>query len=89
MRVLVTGGTGFIGSHAVAALHSAGHDIRLLVRSPDRIAPALAPHGIGQPEHVIGDITDADSVRRAVDGCEPSSMPLPSTTSTRVLAVRR
>ena len=32
MRVLVTGGTGFVGSHAVAALHADGHELRLLAR---------------------------------------------------------
>ena len=43
MRVLVTGGTGFVGSHSVKALVDAGHEVRLLVRAPERIAPALAP----------------------------------------------
>ncbi len=30
MRILVTGGTGFVGCHTVAALHRAGHELRLL-----------------------------------------------------------
>jgi dihydroflavonol-4-reductase len=71
MRVLVTGGTGFVGSHAVAALHAAGHEIRLLVRRPDRIPPALEPLGISEPvDHVVGDVADQASVERAVDGCD-------------------
>ncbi len=43
MRVLVTGGTGFVGSHTVAALIEKGHDLRLLVRSPDRFAAGVEP----------------------------------------------
>ena len=71
MRVLVTGGTGFVGSHTVAALAAAGHEVRLLVRSPDRIAPALAPHGIsGDVDHRVGDVTDADAVEAALSGCD-------------------
>ena len=69
MRVLVTGGTGFVGSHTVAALCRAGHTVRLLVRRPERIAPALEPHGISDAvEHVVGDATDPASVARANDG---------------------
>jgi nucleoside-diphosphate-sugar epimerase len=71
MQVLVTGGTGFVGSHTVAALMDAGHEVRLLVRSPGRIAPALAPHGIsGEVDHVVGDVTDPAAVKRALDGCD-------------------
>jgi dihydroflavonol-4-reductase len=70
MKVLVTGGTGFVGSHSVKAIVDAGHDLRLLVRSPDRLAPALEPLGLRGLEHVVGDATDADSVRRAMDGCD-------------------
>jgi dihydroflavonol-4-reductase len=40
------------------------------VRSPDRTAPALAPLGIDEPEAVIGDVTDAVSVEKAMDGCD-------------------
>jgi nucleoside-diphosphate-sugar epimerase len=70
VRVLVTGGTGFVGSHSVKALRDAGHAVRLLVRSPGRIAPALRPHGLEEPEHVVGDVTDAEAVNRALDGCD-------------------
>jgi len=41
MRVLVTGGTGYVGSHTVAALVRQGHQVRLLVRARERIAPPL------------------------------------------------
>jgi dihydroflavonol-4-reductase len=70
MKVLVTGGTGFVGSHTVKAIVDAGHDLRLLVRSPDRLASALEPLGVHDVEHVVGDATDAESVRRAMDGCD-------------------
>jgi nucleoside-diphosphate-sugar epimerase len=70
VKVLVTGGTGFVGAHSVKALIDAGHTVRMLVRSPDRIGPALGPLGTQAPEHVVGDVTDADSVRRALAGCD-------------------
>ena len=69
MLVLVTGATGFIGSHAVAALRRDGHDVRILVRHPDRVAPALEPHGV-TASVVIGDMTDPRSVATAVSGCD-------------------
>lgn len=70
MKVLVTGGTGFIGAHTVAALRAEGHDVRLLVRSRDRVAPALDPLGVTDVDAVVGDCTDAASVRRATEGCD-------------------
>jgi dihydroflavonol-4-reductase len=70
MRVLVTGGTGFVGSHTVKALQDAGHEVRLLVRDAARIAPALEPLGAGPVDHVVGDVTESDSVRRALQGCD-------------------
>lgn len=38
MKVFVTGGTGFVGSHLVDALVARGDDVSLLVRSPDKLA---------------------------------------------------
>lgn len=62
MKILVTGGTGFIGTKVVGALREAGHDVRALVRDPGRGA-ALGC------ELAEGDMTDAESLRRAVEGC--------------------
>ncbi len=70
MRVLITGGTGFVGSHTVAALVRQGHWVRLLARSHDRVEPALAPHHVEASDVVIGDVTDQSAVERAVAGCE-------------------
>lgn len=69
MRVLVTGATGFIGSHTAAALVAAGHDVRILARDPARVAPAIDPHGV-EVDVAIGDMTDAEAVRAALAGCD-------------------
>jgi dihydroflavonol-4-reductase len=71
MKVLVTGATGFVGAHTVAALRHAGHEPRLLVRDPGRAGPALEPLGVaGDVELVTGDVTDGASVKDAVAGCD-------------------
>jgi nucleoside-diphosphate-sugar epimerase len=72
MKVLVTGGTGFLGSHTVAQLAAAGHEPRVMARSRDRVAPALRIHELDPAavEVAVGDITDASSVREAVQGCD-------------------
>ena len=70
MKVLVTGGTGFVGSHSVAALVSQGHQVRLLVRSPDRVARSLSPLGVADVESVLGDVTAPQSVAEAMAGCD-------------------
>lgn len=70
MRILVTGGTGFVGSHSVAALIDRGHEVKLLVRSAERIAPALEPHRVGELPFVEGDVTNADDVEAAMQECD-------------------
>lgn len=69
MRVLITGGTGFVGSHTTAAVLRAGHTVRLLARRPERVKTALAPLGITVRDVVRGDVLDPESVRAAVAGC--------------------
>ena len=47
MKVLVTGATGFIGSHIVEALRAAGHDTVALVRPDSARGAAALPSGLG------------------------------------------
>jgi nucleoside-diphosphate-sugar epimerase len=72
MLVCVTGGTGFVGAHSVAALVRAGHRVRLLARAPERVRSALTPLHVDPAavEVVPGDVTDADSVAAAVRGAD-------------------
>lgn len=72
MLVSVTGGTGFVGSHTVAALLRAGLRVRLLVRDKAAVAPALAPHGFGPDavEIATGDVRDRAAVSAAVGGAD-------------------
>jgi len=58
MRVLVTGGTGFVGSHSAVELARAGCEVRLLVRDPAKAARVFAPHGAAFADVVQGDVTD-------------------------------
>jgi len=57
MRVLVTGGTGFIGAWTTKAFVDAGHDVRLLVRDPERVKKNLVPIGVDGVDTVTGDVT--------------------------------
>ena len=61
--ILVTGASGFVGGHIVGALHAAGKDVRSLVRDPSKAARLGG-------ELIQGDMTDPDSLRRAVEGVD-------------------
>jgi uncharacterized protein YbjT (DUF2867 family) len=66
--ILVTGGTGFVGHHVVHALRAEDRPVRALVRDPTSAgARTIANWGCELAE---GDVTDAESLRRAVEGCD-------------------
>ncbi|MEV4555580.1 NAD-dependent epimerase/dehydratase family protein [Kitasatospora sp. NPDC049285] len=72
MLVSVTGGTGFLGIHSIAAIVRAGHRVRLLARDPAAAERALARAEIapGAVDVAAGDATDTPSVERAVRGAD-------------------
>ena len=65
-KTLVTGASGFIGSHVARALAQRGDELRLLVRRGSSVDHL---NGI-EFERVTGDITDRRAVRRAMKGAE-------------------
>ena len=77
MKVLVTGGTGYLGRAVVSALAARGHDLVVFARSATRS---------GLPGATIdGDIRDRAALERAATGCDATGMhcgkdgsPLPS-----------
>lgn len=66
MRVLVTGGAGFIGSHVVPCLLDRGHAVRVL----DDLSSGRREHVPTGVDFREGTITDPDAVRAAVDGVD-------------------
>ncbi|GLW05772.1 NAD-dependent epimerase [Microtetraspora sp. NBRC 13810] len=72
MLVSVTGGTGFVGAHSVAALVRRGHRVRLLARDEQRAGRALGALGVdpGAVDVVVGDVTDEGRAVRAIRGAD-------------------
>ncbi|MFI7325605.1 NAD-dependent epimerase/dehydratase family protein [Streptomyces rubiginosohelvolus] len=70
MRVLITGGAGFIGSHVVAALAAAGHESVVL----DALLPSAHPGGtppqLPGDRVVVGDVRDREAVADALAGVD-------------------
>jgi uncharacterized protein YbjT (DUF2867 family) len=67
VKVLVTGATGYVGGRLVPRLLDLGHDIRVMVRDPARIA---GKEWANRVEVVRGDIEDPGSLGPALDGIE-------------------
>lgn len=59
MKILVTGGTGFIGGYFVPMLLKKGHRVRLLVRDVKKARNQFGE----QCEYFVGDVTDKESIK--------------------------
>ncbi len=66
MRALVTGATGCVGANIVEALLTHGHQVRALRRTTSRLEALEGLH----PEWAWGDVTDENSLREAMAGCD-------------------
>ncbi len=64
MKVLLTGGTGFLGKNVARALAARGHEVRLLAREGSNLS------GLAPAEVVRGDVCDAAALSRAALGCQ-------------------
>jgi dihydroflavonol-4-reductase len=64
VKLLVTGGTGFLGTHLVPRLLEAGHEVRLIGRTRP------ASPGSARAEFIQGDLKNRETVRRALESVE-------------------
>jgi dihydroflavonol-4-reductase len=66
VKALVTGGTGFVGSHVARTLVDAGHTVRILHRKSSKLDVLK---GLTF-ESTLGDVLEEDALRVACEGCE-------------------
>ncbi len=64
MKIFVTGGAGYVGSHCVRALCDAGHEVVVL----DNLSQGHAPAVDARAALVRSDLADIDSLRATIDG---------------------
>jgi dihydroflavonol-4-reductase len=69
-KVLVTGGTGFVGSWITTTLLEAGHGVRLAVRRPEQVARTFAGRDLVPDDVQVVDLLDSASVDAAIVGCD-------------------
>ncbi len=73
MRILVTGGLGFIGSHLVDDLVGGGHDVVVLDSVADHVHAVEPDHANPGATYVRGDVRDPDAWRTVLPGVEAVS----------------
>ncbi len=65
MRCVIFGATGYLGTRLVPELLSAGHEVRVMARTPAKLDDVPWRESV---DVVEGDVTDAEKVRQALDG---------------------
>jgi nucleoside-diphosphate-sugar epimerase len=70
MKVLVTGGAGYIGTAVTAELLMAGHTVRVLDRAIFSLEPLLLFNGLPRFQLVVGDIRDRGAVAESLSGID-------------------
>jgi len=76
MKILITGGAGFIGSHIVDLLLTAGHTVRVLDNLEPQVHGNLSEQGLWpeycnpDADYILGDIRDSDAVTKALTGID-------------------
>jgi nucleoside-diphosphate-sugar epimerase len=72
MLVAVTGGTGFVGAHSIAAMVRAGHRVRMVVRDESKVEDLLAHLEVAPSavDVVIGDVLDEAGLASALRGAD-------------------
>ncbi len=62
LKLAITGGTGFVGSHLIDAAIAAGHDVAALTRRPQKLREGLT--------WLNGDLADRSALRQLVEGAD-------------------
>jgi len=70
MRVVVTGGAGFIGSHVVDALVAREHDVTVVDNFAPEVHPTRPDHLNGRARYVEADVLDRGMLERELDGVD-------------------
>jgi len=71
MKILITGGAGFIGSHLTDRLVKKGHDIRIFDNLEPQVHQGKKPDYLNPAaEFVQGDVRDYARLQKALTGCE-------------------
>jgi uncharacterized protein YbjT (DUF2867 family) len=68
MKIAITGGTGFVGSHLANRLLAEGHEVVLLSRSANRQDATV--NALSNVARVASDLSDVDTLAAAFAGCE-------------------
>ena len=67
MKVVIAGGTGFVGRHIARALLDSGHSVTVLSRNPGKASIDAKLSGV---EYAVGDVTEPSSLDKAMTGAD-------------------